>query len=362
MDTEQLYRDLRQTMAKRRGQYPAMDIPEFYALARELFTPEEAAMSNAMPRGFFTAAQVAAETEWSEDQAAALLEQMADKGLCTSALVDGTRFYGGPAFVPGIFEFQFMRGTSTDRDRVLARLIHAYKKAHDEAQGQPVLGFPTMRVISVARKVKAGNRVHTYDQVADYIEKYDPISVSTCFCRHEAKLIDEQDQCGKPNEVCMQFGFGARFVSERGMGRIISKDEARDILKMSEEAGLVHCSTNVQEGLDFLCNCCSCHCMVLKEALRHPKPGLVLTSSFQPEFDGELCVACEICIDRCPGSALTMGPADLPLMDLDRCFGCGVCATGCPEDAVAMVARTVAVPPPPDKKALKEALKAQQPA
>ncbi|MFH1091265.1 MAG: 4Fe-4S binding protein, partial [Pseudomonadota bacterium] len=90
--------------------------------------------------------------------------------------------------------------------------------------------------------------------------------------------------------------------------------------------------------------------------------GLVLTSSFQPEFDGELCVACEICIDRCPGSALTMGPADLPLLDLDRCFGCGVCATGCPEDAVAMVARTVAAPPPPDKKALKEALKAQQPA
>jgi hypothetical protein len=36
-----------------------MDIPEFYAMAEELFTPEEAEVNNAMPRGPFTAKDLA---------------------------------------------------------------------------------------------------------------------------------------------------------------------------------------------------------------------------------------------------------------------------------------------------------------
>ncbi len=35
-----------------------MDIPEFYELASELFTPEEASVAAAMPKGFCTAEQL----------------------------------------------------------------------------------------------------------------------------------------------------------------------------------------------------------------------------------------------------------------------------------------------------------------
>ena len=41
---EQVYQELGQKMIKRGGRYPGMDIPEFYDLIRELFTPEEAAV------------------------------------------------------------------------------------------------------------------------------------------------------------------------------------------------------------------------------------------------------------------------------------------------------------------------------
>ena len=290
---------------------------------------------------------------------AAILDRMADKGLCTTALVDGTRFFGTPPFVPGIFEFQFMRGTSTDRDRKLARLIHGYKAAFEAAQGGALkVPFPTSRVISVDRKVASGNKIHTYDQVSNYIQKYDPISVSTCFCRHEAELLDENDSCGKPKDTCMQFGFGAAFVAERGMGRIVSKEEAMEILDKSEEAGLVHCSQNMQDELTFLCNCCSCHCMIIKTALAQQKPSEILFSSFQPVFDADLCTACETCVERCPGDALTMGPEDYPVINMDRCFGCGVCATGCPSEAVSLIERQEKPAPPADRKALKVALKA----
>ena len=46
-----IYKDLLEVMKKRGGGYAGMDIPEFYAMAEVLFTPEEAEVNNAMPRG-----------------------------------------------------------------------------------------------------------------------------------------------------------------------------------------------------------------------------------------------------------------------------------------------------------------------
>ena len=356
---KEVYKQLCETTAKRGGMYPGVDISEFYELVEELFTPEEAAVYMAIPRGFNPASTIAENMGKSKEEVASILETMADKGLCNAGRMGETIFYGAPPFVPGIFEFQFMRGTSTERDKKLAKLIHAYKAAVNKTRGATKITFPPNRVIPVDRVVKAGNKIHTYDQVKSYIEKYDPLAVSTCFCRHEGKLIDENDDCGKPNEVCMQFGMGAQFVIDRKMGRKIDKEEAMEILKKTEEAGLVHATMNRQE-IDFLCNCCSCHCMILKTALDQPKPGVALNSGFRPEWDTELCTACETCIDRCPANALTLSEEDVPEVHLDRCIGCGVCATGCPSEAIGLVERLSVPIPPVDQKALREAMKASQ--
>jgi 2-oxoacid:acceptor oxidoreductase delta subunit (pyruvate/2-ketoisovalerate family) len=334
-----------------------MEIPEFYALAEELFTPEEANVFLAIPRGYHPASTIAAQMGKREEEVVPILEAMADKGLCAAGKMGDTIFYGSLQFMPGIFEFQFMRGTKTEKDKTLAKLIHDYKAAVNAIQGPPKVTFPTTRVITVDRKIQADNTIHTYDQVASYVDKYDPLAVSTCFCRHEAKLIDENDDCGKPNEVCMQFGMIAQFTIDRGIGRKISKEEAINILKKCEEAGLVHSTINRQE-IDWLCNCCNDHCMILKKALAQPKPGIALNSGFQPVRNQELCKACEICIERCPSSALKMAEDGMPVVDLDRCIGCGVCASGCPEEAIEMVERAGAQVPPLDQKTLKEAIKA----
>lgn len=356
---EEVYKALCETMARRGGMFPGMDIPEFYDLVQELFTPEEAAVTNAMPRGFNSTGAIAGEMGKAEEPISAILEDMADKGLCISGKKGDTIVYGGPPFVPGIFEYQFLRGTETEKDKKLAKLIGNYKDAVNTIRGPNKESFPSMRVITVDRTIKAENQIHTYDQVASYIENYEPLSVSTCYCRHQAKLIDEKDHCGKPDGVCMQFGRGAEFIIERKMGRKITKEEAFEILKASEEAGLVHCSNNRQE-IDFLCNCCSCHCVILKNAIAQPKPGLAVNSGFQPVWDASLCTACETCIDRCPMDALTMGDDDVPVLNLDRCIGCGVCATGCPVEAIAMEERVGIPAPPVDMKALREAIKASE--
>jgi Pyruvate/2-oxoacid:ferredoxin oxidoreductase delta subunit len=356
---EEIYHQLCERLAKRGGTYPGMDIPEFYDLTRELFTPEEAAAYLAIPPGYHPPETVAESLGKSPDETAILLEEMAGKGLCTAGRMGDTTFYGAPAFVPGIFEFQFMRGTTTEKDKKLAKLIHAYKAAVKTKRGPQKISFPVNRVIPVNQKIKAGNTVHTYDQVKTFIDKYEPLAVSTCFCRHEGKLIDENDDCGKPDEVCMQFGMGAQFVIDRKMGRQIDKAEALQILEKSEEAGLVHASLNRQE-IDFLCNCCACHCMILQTALEQSKPGVMLNSGFMPEWDADRCTACETCIERCPTDALALGEEDVPVVNLDDCIGCGVCASGCPEEAIGLVERSGIAVPPMDQKELRAAIKASQ--
>jgi Pyruvate/2-oxoacid:ferredoxin oxidoreductase delta subunit len=352
---EQVYQELCQKLTKRGGRYPAMDIPEFYVVIKELFTPQEAAVFNAIPKDYQPAETIAVNLGRSEQEISTILETMADKGLVLAGALGDTSFYGITP-LDNIFDFQFMRGTGTDWDKNLARLIHDFKRAVDDAKGPPIRKYPTTRVIPVDRKIKVGNTVHTYQQVASYIEKYDPLAVSTCYCRQEAKLFDESDICSKPFETCMTFGMAAQFIIDRGIGRKISKEEATEILKQSEDSGLVHCSLNRQE-IDFLCNCCRCHCVILDTALLQPKPGIMLNSGFYPTWNPELCEACETCIENCPTSALAMGNENLPAVNLDLCIGCGVCATGCPEEAIDLIERQEIQIPPVDQKDLAKAVK-----
>jgi Pyruvate/2-oxoacid:ferredoxin oxidoreductase delta subunit len=292
-----------------------------------------------------------------EEELQTILEEMAGKGLCTTLLKDGIRLYQGAPFMPGIFEYQFMPGRITDRDKKIAGLIHAYKEAFDSVKGGTRMTFPTTRVITVDKTIEAGNTVHTYDQVSTYINKYDSISVATCFCRHAAKLRDE-DTHEVPMEVCMIFGENADYIAERLGGRKVTKEGAREVLDMAEEAGLVHMSRNTTEDITFLCNCDRWHCEVISGVLKQPKPALFFNSGFQPVFDPDQCTACEICIERCPPEALVMGDDDVPVVDLDRCFGCAVCATGCEFEAIAMEAKTDFPVPPKDTRELVTSIKA----
>jgi len=354
---QEVYKQLLEVMIQRRGAYAGMDIPEFYELVETLFTPEEAAVNNALPTKPAKPGDVAAALGRAEEEIAGLLEAMADKGLCQTFIKNGVRLYMGTPFMPGIFEYQFMAGTTTDRDKKIAGLIHAYKQSYTAAKGQTKMTFPLSRVITVDRTIQAGNTVHTYDQVSSYIDKYDTIGVGTCYCRHTAKLRGE-DIHGMPTDMCMWFGNMAEYAIERLGSRRLTKQEARQVLDKAEEAGLVHMSRNTTEDIEFICNCDRWHCGVIEGVLKQSKPALFFNSGFQPRFDPDLCTACGTCLERCPPQALSMGDDEIPEVDLDRCFGCAVCASGCPSDAIAMVAKSDFPAPPRDPKELIASLKA----
>ena len=55
----QVYKELFEVMKNRRGPYTGIEIPEFYLMVEELFTPQEAEVNNLMPRKPVTAAEIA---------------------------------------------------------------------------------------------------------------------------------------------------------------------------------------------------------------------------------------------------------------------------------------------------------------
>ncbi len=111
--SKEVYKELLGVMKKRGGGYAGMDIPEFYEMVEEIFTPEETEVNNVMPRGPFTAKDMAKQMGRDAAEIEEILETMANKGTCMATNKDGTQFYQSARFMPGIFEFQFMSGKTT---------------------------------------------------------------------------------------------------------------------------------------------------------------------------------------------------------------------------------------------------------
>ena len=116
----------RNTINQLGGVAPAIPSPELYEVLTLLFTEEEAAIAAKMSPGAVSAKALAEKLSQSEEEILPLLESMADKGIMLTRKKDGVVLYRLMPLMPGIFEFQFMRGSDTERDRQLARLFKKY--------------------------------------------------------------------------------------------------------------------------------------------------------------------------------------------------------------------------------------------
>ncbi|MFC1859185.1 ATP-binding protein [Thermodesulfobacteriota bacterium] len=322
------------------GVAPAIPSPELYEVLTLLFTEEEAVIAAKMSPGAAPARALAEKLSRAEEEIVPLLESMADKGIVLTRKKDGVVLYRLMPLMPGIFEFQFMRGSDTERDRRLARL---FKKYFDMALPMVQTHLSTVkdvasfsRVIPVEKTIQAGQNVYTFDQLSQYIDSADAIAVGHCYCRQYAHLLGEES-CEAPKETCMNFGPGAAYTSQRGITRMISKEEAYEILKACEESGLVHLSSNTSEYLEYLCNCCGCHCGSLKLIKETGAPIWAATSGYIARIDAALCEGCGTCMENCQLEAITLGNEETAVIEDGRCVGCGVCAGLCPVEAIAMV-------------------------
>ncbi len=327
-----------------------------YDLMEELFSPEEAELACTMPIKPETAEKIAEAGGTDVDNAAALLESMADKGLVFCLDKGDIRRYNLMPLAPGIYEYQFMAGEVSERAKKLARLFSECTLLTDEGdEAFQVSSFPFIRVLPVEKELESGLNVQPYEKLSEYIKKAEYVAVSTCYCRHHGELVE--NPCDKPKEVCLSLGPGAKHAAERGFGRLISNEEALGVLALSEEAGLVHCTSNTSKYIDFICNCCVCHCAVLQHHKDLHKNKLGEPSNYVVKVDQERCDLCETCISRCPLDAFSISDNRIE-RNGQRCIGCGLCVSTCPAEALSMVERDERQIPPEGQKELFAAMAA----
>jgi len=335
--------ELADVMTTRGGALPALKCQPFYDLMSELFTTEEAELAVKLPLEAMTANQLS-QLIGNVDfvQLEISLESMADKGLVLGEKAGEKTTYKMLPLLPGMMEFQFLKGGTGARDRKIVMLIHTYLKFVNQAfaSSAPTTGddaSPGKRIITLETLVAHIAVVHSYADVLELIDKTEHIAVGTCLCRHRGEILGRP--CEKPKDVCMIFGREAKAAADRGMVRMLSKHQARGVLDRAEEAGLVHQSMYHQGGfVDFLCNCCTCHCGTLRGIKRAPVPSLAAIVRRVIEIDRESCVNCGDCLPRCQMEALKLELVDLRL-DESRCIGCGLCMYACPADALKLVER-----------------------
>jgi formate hydrogenlyase subunit 6/NADH:ubiquinone oxidoreductase subunit I len=351
---EKVYERLISYLIQRNSAFPIVDCPEFQALIVVLFTAEQAELAALLPPGLCSAAEISSQVGRPREEVTPILESMADEGLVIAVERGGEMKYKLLDVFPGFFEYKFMKGTTTDRDKLLGRLFKSYlDRMYENLRNLPEplkKVTPPGRVIQIEKETAAGTVVHPYETISKYIDDGDYISVAHCYCRHHGELLG--NPCEHSKETCMAFGPNARFAADRGFGRMISKQEAKEILDKAEEEGLVHLGSNTSKHIDFICNCCPCHCAVIQSLSKSSlMPNMAVVSNFEPVISEDDCVGCGDCVDKCPMDALTLED-ETARIDRARCIGCGVCNGACPSEALSMKRRADADEPPLNKKAL----------
>ena len=337
-----VYEQLAGALNARSTAFPAVKCKEFYGLVEFLFTPEEAKIAVAMPLGNVPIEDIAANLDARDlKKLGAKLEGMADHGLINIREKDGGKLYEFLPFVPGIFEYQLMRGIVDERNRKIAVLMRDYARAMIKT-----LMSPDAPRIEAVAPIKGGKRVlvdhdipHNstivpLEELKELIRNTKYIAAGTCICRHQGILLGKE--CNEPNNNCMILGETARFSSGRGFTKMLTTEEALKRIEEAEEAGLIHSFANTPDQFtNLLCNCCQCHCMIMRGVKRSPAPSKAVNARYVIKIDEEACTACEACIPRCQMGALKIADGRL-MRDENRCVGCGICMWVCPADALSL--------------------------
>jgi len=325
-----IYEQLRQRLDDMATGFPATQGNVEIRILKKLFTTADAEMFLMMTPMLETPESVAKRLNLPAEETATHLEDMAARGLLFRQKKSGMTRYAAVPFVVGIFEFQLNRV-----DQELADDLAKYYEA-ELGKSFQAWDTPVLRTIPINRTLVSEWPVAPYEDVLRIIDDQKQVAVAPCICRTMAKKTGEG--CDKPVEACFLFGSHASYYVDNGMGRFITKEEAKEIIAKNEEAGLVMQPFNSQ-FVGGMCSCCGCCCGMLRSLKKQENPAAAVKSNYFAQVDGQECTGCETCLDRCQMEAIDMVD-DKAVINLKRCIGCGLCVTTCPTEAMHLVKKS----------------------
>ncbi|MBE0595730.1 MAG: 4Fe-4S dicluster domain-containing protein, partial [Desulfuromonadales bacterium] len=183
-----------------------------------------------------------------------------------------------------------------------------------------------------------------HERASQVIESASELAVGLCYCRH--KRAHQGKACTAPQENCLTFNVVAGSLIRHGFARRIDRVEAKELLHQAQAANLAQFGENVQQGMNFLCNCCPCCCEAMLAMQRFGLERPIHTSNFLAQVETN-CSGCGRCLPVCPARALTLctehpdgwGRKQV-VVAKELCLGCGVCVRNCQRQALRMQPRS----------------------
>jgi ferredoxin len=318
-----------------------------------LMDEREAGLIAQLPIRPFTAVRAARAWKVPEAEARRTLEKLAGRALLVDVEREGEMVYVLPPPMAGFFEFSLMRTRGDLDQKALGELFYQYLNVEEDfikalfTVGETQLGRTFVQEPVLSSEQAA--HVLDYERASEVIRTASHIGVGMCYCRHKMQHMDRA--CDAPMDICLTFNSSAESLTRHGHARAVDRAECLDLLDQAYEHGLVQFGENVQQRVNFICNCCGCCCeaLIAQRKFAHLHP--VHTTNFLPVIDDDSCNGCGKCVDACPVEALSLTSANDPhrprrkaaRLDPDVCLGCGVCVRSCPQQSIGMKRRAARV-------------------
>ncbi len=309
--------------------YPPAEDGAHLRLLEKIFTREEAELTAKLNAKAESIEEIAARTNRDPHDLRQQLKVLAKRGLIAVELSEKGIRFGLLPFVVGIYENQ--AGTI---DKEMALLFEDYyRKAFSEVmQVQPQFH----RVIPVGETIRNSMEIHPYENILELVNAAQSWAVLDCICRKQKSLIGEA--CKHPIDVCMVLSPRPGSFENDPVYHAVTHDQALATLKRASDAGLVHSVSNNQQGIYYICNCCTCSCGILRGIAKLGIANVIARSAFVCTVDEALCSGCENCLNYCQFGALSMN-VTIQINPVS-CMGCGVCVAACPSEALILVRRS----------------------
>ena len=324
---------------------PASDT--LYKILQVLYTEKEAKWVALLPVRPFTLKKAARIWGTTEAKAEKLLDRLCEKALLVDSDYRGERQFVMPPPMAGFIEFALMRTRGDIDQKYLSELYYQYMNVEEDFVKNLFFATETrLGRVYVQEPVLTNdktNHILDYERATHIVEEAKYIGLGTCYCRHKMYHAGHPCEINAPWDVCLTFDNVARSLAEHGdYARLISKEEAKEVLERSYESNLVQIGENVREHPAFICNCCGCCCEALQAARKFSPMQPVATTNYMPRVSAKTCIGCGKCAKVCPILAISMKEGR-PVIDGEICLGCGVCARNCPTKAISLERRPIQV-------------------
>lgn len=290
---------------------------------------------------------IARRVSMEPEKAEKALESLAEKGFVyKKSIGSGNSGYGFIQWGFGFPQIFFWKGENTSQAKKMAELCaQNYKESRSLDKARGTESARSFRYLPIEKAVDYTLQgVLPYEQMTHIIRRSKVIAVVHCPCRVQRDLLRKRE-CNHSVENCLKFNDMATFVIERGIGREIPQEEAIEIIKKTEEEGLIHFVDNCQEDVQHNCNCCPCCCWNVYPIKSRKVPrDFIMDTYFLRITEKQDCIGCGVCAKVCPLEIITLED-NYPVADQSICIGCGVCLFPCPTGAARLKRREDKRPP-----------------